>query len=160
MAFANNVIPGHRGGLINVVSWIFMVIMILASTAKIVNKWQRVKGLMLDDYLLIAAAVSSHYKTTFKEFARPNAFQILAVAQTIAINIQVSSGLGDTAPPKDGPHLTTYQRVSSWSHGYVLNYQPPRLPTLRSSFTSVPSSLQKQLPPVSSDFLLPYDGFA
>ena len=56
---ANAITPENQGALVNVITWVFMVVMIMASATKVVNIWYRKGKLALDDYLLMAAVVSA-----------------------------------------------------------------------------------------------------
>lgn len=47
----------HRGPLLNLGTWIMMVIMIISVIAKITTKWAMVRKLQRDDALMIVAMV-------------------------------------------------------------------------------------------------------
>ena len=55
----------NRGPLINIVSWILLVIMCLATLVKVYGKWSTRHTLQYDDIYLTAAMVCSSPKNIF-----------------------------------------------------------------------------------------------
>ena len=47
----------NRGPVINILSWILMVVMCLATLVKVYSKWSIMRTLQADDYYLAAAMV-------------------------------------------------------------------------------------------------------
>ena len=49
--------PTNHGPVVNIIQWIFMIVMTLATLIKVADRWQRMRYLMADDYLLSIAMV-------------------------------------------------------------------------------------------------------
>ena len=60
----------NQGPIINIISWILIVLSFLATSAKVWSKWSLTKRLHADDYYLTAALVSdactAHHDRSYK----------------------------------------------------------------------------------------------
>ncbi|OAQ64781.1 hypothetical protein VFPPC_06008 [Pochonia chlamydosporia 170] len=88
----------NKSPLIQILSWFFLVVAILAALARSGTKLHMVKTLKLDDWLAVAATSSN---------PDPTLIQVVAVAQFISSVAQAGSGLGQH---KDA---LTEQQISS-----------------------------------------------
>lgn len=81
--------PTNKGPVLTTISWVFMVVMLLAVLTKIWNKWQRTRSLVLDDLLLALAAV---------RLSHPCQWYILTAPRPLLLARPLSSVL---KPPRD-----------------------------------------------------------
>ncbi|KAL8952508.1 MAG: hypothetical protein Q9222_001576 [Ikaeria aurantiellina] len=82
-----------RGPWINVVTWILLVVMVLATTVKCFTKWTLVHKLQLDDFFVTAGA-------------------LVAVGYGVAVSAQVKAGLGKSMSALSLEDISHYQQAA------------------------------------------------
>lgn len=117
------VTPDNRGPLINLATWLTLVVMCLATFTKIGSKLRKIGRLQGDDFLMFAAMVPmipqsfTCRKFSYKKLMLMNAIliskkQVVAIGQTIAIANQVTAGLGRHINSLTTFQIDRYQKVS------------------------------------------------
>ncbi|KAL8821613.1 MAG: hypothetical protein Q9223_000356 [Gallowayella weberi] len=86
--------PDHRGPWINVVTWILLVLMCLATLVKVITKWILIRKLQYDEALIVAAT-------------------LVTAGCDAAISVQVAAGLGSTIAALGPADIAKYQQVST-----------------------------------------------
>ncbi|KAL8801576.1 MAG: hypothetical protein Q9182_004362 [Xanthomendoza sp. 2 TL-2023] len=98
--------PEHRGPWINVVTWILLVLMCLATLVKAFTKWILMRKLQNDDALIVAGT-------------------LVAVGYDAAVSVQVTAGLGSTIAALGPAEVAKYQQVSTAAE-YTPVFDPAR----------------------------------
>lgn len=119
------VTPDNRGPLINLATWLTLVVMCLATFTKIGSKLRKIGRLQGDDFLMFAAMVPMITQSfTCKKFTCTKKLmlmnsililkkkQVVAIGQTIAIANQVADGLGRHINSLTPSQIDRYQKVS------------------------------------------------
>lgn len=120
------VTPDNRGPLINLATWLTLVVMCLATFTKIGSKLRKIGRLQGDDFLMFAAMVPNDTPIPLpakkfllaKKLMLMNAIliskkkQVVAIGQTIAIANQVTAGLGRHINSLTTSQIDRYQKVS------------------------------------------------
>lgn len=111
------VTPENRGPLINLGTWLTLVVMCLATFTKIGSKIRKIGRLQGDDFAMFAAMVTIIHKILWLGIhADERLFDIkkaVAIGQTIAIANQVSAGLGRHIDSLTASQIDQYQKASS-----------------------------------------------
>ncbi|KAL9116677.1 MAG: hypothetical protein Q9187_006797, partial [Circinaria calcarea] len=95
--------PQNRGPIINILSWILMVTMCLATLVKVYSKWSIMRTLQADDYYLAAAMIT-------------------AAGWVLTISIQIAAGLGRQRSTLTSHQIVRFQQAAYSSHYlYVLS---------------------------------------
>lgn len=119
------VTPDNRGPLINLATWLTLVVMCLATFTKIGSKLRKIGRLQGDDFLMFAAMVPiiAQSFNLQKNFTCKKTHadecdsyikkkQVVAIGQTIAIANQVAAGLGRHINSLTTSQIDRYQKVS------------------------------------------------
>ena len=107
-----------RGPLVNVSAWIGIVTACIVVVVKVATKLVKVHMLQLDDYYIVAAAVSEHQGISSNHQILIQPTQIIAISQSIATNVQVSAGLGKHWDALTEGQIVKLQKLGN--HGKLL----------------------------------------
>lgn len=110
------VTPDNRGPLVNMATWLTLVVTCLATFTKIGSKLRKTGSLQGDDFFMFAAMVPCYIILCMKSHTDEHFFDIkklVAIGQTVAIANQVSAGLGRHVDSLTTTQIDKYQKVSS-----------------------------------------------
>ena len=99
--------------LVLIITWFLCVISFLSMLARTVSKIIVMRSLKADDFTSFASLVSLIRLLQARQL--PTKFQLFNVAQSVAVTVQTSHGLGKHVSKLTASQLITYSKVSHLS---------------------------------------------